>query len=181
MPHNRYDNYGQGQGQGQGGMGGGNPFTGGMFGPVGGPQNIGGQGQMSDRELQALMQMYQSQIGGGGQMMQAGGGSGPTLPQYNPALAGPTGVPPIDASGVGIDPAGMAPGGAAGMDFGTGAITAGVDSIGDAAMYAWQQEQMERRRLEQMMAMGGGGMSGFGPAAGQGFSQTGGGIPGSFA
>ena len=150
MPHNFR------QGQGQGGMGGGNPFTGGMFGPVGGPQNIGGQGQMSDRELQALMQMYQSQIGGGGQMMQAGGGSGPTLPQYNPALAGPTGVPPIDASGVGIDPAGMASGGAAGMDFGTGAIDQGVGAIGDAAL----MQLMERRRLEQMMAMGGGNLGG---------------------
>ena len=155
MPHNRYDNFGQGQGQGgMGAITGGNPFTGGMFGPVGGPQNIGGG--MSPQEQQALMAMYQSQIGGGGQMMQAGGGSGPTLPQYNPALAGPTGVPGIDASGLGIDTAGLAPGGAAGMDFGTGAITAGVDSIGDAAMYAWQQEQMEKRRLAEMLAMGGG-------------------------
>jgi len=173
MPHNRYDNYGQGQGQGQGGMGGGNPFTGGMFGPVGGPQNIGGQGQMSDRELQALMQMYQSQIGGGGQMMQAGGGSGPTLPQYNPALAGPTGVPPIDASGVGIDPAGMASGGAAGMDFGTGAIDQGVGAIGDAAL----MQLMERRRLEQMMAMGGGNLGGgidFGGGAATGMQWGGG-------
>jgi len=148
MPHNFR------QGQGQGGMGGGNPFTGGMFGPVGGPQNIGGG--MSPQEQQALMAMYQSQIGGGGQMMQAGGGSGPTLPQYNPALAGPTGVPPIDASGVGIDPAGMAPGGAAGMDFGTGAIDQGVGAIGDAAL----MQLMERRRLEQMMAMGGGNLGG---------------------
>ena len=152
MPHNRYDNYGQGQGQG--GMGAGNPFTGGMFGPVGGPQNIGGG--MSPQEQQALMAMYQSQIGGGGQMMQAGGGSGPTLPQYNPALAGPTGVPGIDASGVGIDPTGMAPGGAAGMDFGTGAIDQGVGAIGDAAL----MQLMERRRLEQMMAMGGGNLGG---------------------
>jgi len=177
MPHNRYDNFnnfGQGQGGGQGFLpmgggrgaemmqagGGGNPFTGlgGTFGLSGGMQ---GGGQLTPQDI-AMMQAAR-------------------LPQYNPALEGPTGVPPIDASGLGIDPAGLAPGGAAGMDFGTGAITAGVDSIGDAAMYAWQQEQMERRRLEQMMAMGGGGMSGFGPAAGQGFSQTGGGIPGSFA
>ena len=154
MPHNFR------QGQGQGGMGGRNPFTelGGAFGLERGPQNIGGG--MSPQEQQALMAMYQSQIGGGGQMMQAGGGSGPTLPQYNPALAGPTGVPPIDASGVGIDPAGMAPGGAAGMDFGTGAIDQGVGAIGDAAMYAWQQEQMEKRRLAEMLAMGGGNLGG---------------------
>jgi len=171
MPHNFR------QGQGQGGMGGRNPFTelGGAFGLERGPQNIGGG--MSPQEQQALMAMYQSQIGGGGQMMQAGGGSGPTLPQYNPALAGPTGVPPIDASGVGIDPAGMASGGVAGMAFGTGAIDQGVAAIGDAAL----MQLMERRRLEQMLAMGGGGMSGFGPAAGMGGATPGGGIPGSFA
>ena len=182
MPHNNFNNFGQGPVGGMGGgspftggMSGGNPFTsGGMFGPVGGPQNIGGgQGQMSDRELQELMQMYQSQ----------GGGGGGELPNYNPALAGPTGVQPIDASGLGIDPrtAGMAPGGIGGMaPTGVGAITAGVDSIGDAAMYAWQQEQMEKRRLAQLMAAGGG-MSGFGPAAGMGGATPGGGIPGSFA
>ena len=165
MPHNNFNNFGQGPVGGMGGgspftggMSGGNPFTsGGMFGPVGGPQNIGGgQGQMSDRELQELMQMYQSQ----------GGGGGGALPNYNPALAGPTGVQPIDASGLGIDPrtAGMAPGGTGGMDpTGVGAIDQGVagmqGAIGDAANFVMMQE-MEKRRLAQLIAAGGGGMSG---------------------
>ena len=159
MPHNRYDNFnnfGQGQGGGQGFLpmgggrgaemmqagGGGNPFTGlgGTFGLSGGMQ---GSGQLTPEEIALLMQM-------------GGGGGGGQLPNYNPALAGPTGVPGIDASGVGIDPAGMAPGGAAGMDFGTGAIDQGVGAIGDAAL----MQLMERRRLEQMMAMGGGNLGG---------------------
>jgi hypothetical protein len=167
MPHN-FNNFGQGQG----GMGGGNQFTGGMFGPVGGTQNIGGRG-MSDQELQALLM----QMGGGG-----GGGS---LPVYNDPLAGPTGPTgpqEINTSALGINPAGMAPGGAAGMDFGTGAIDQGVSAMGDAGMQmAMQMAEAERQRkmmLQMQMATGGGG---FGPAAGQGFSQTGGGIPGSFA
>ena len=144
MPHN-FNNFGQGQG----GIGGGNPFTGGMFGPMDGPQNIGGRGQgMSDQELQALLQMYQSQAGGGG---------GGALPVYNDPLAGPAQTPQINTSGLGINPAGadMAPGGAAGMDFGTGAIDQGVGAIGDATNFMMMQE-MEKRRLAQLMAAGGG-------------------------
>jgi hypothetical protein len=68
------------------------------------------------------------------------------------------------------------------MDFGTGAIDQGVSAMGDAGMQmAMQMAAAERQRkmmLQMQMAAGGGG---FGPAAGQGFSQTGGGIPGSFA
>ena len=173
MPHNNFNNFGQGPVGGMGGgsqfaggMSGGNPFTsGGMFGPVGGPQNIGGgQGQMSDRELQELMQMYQSQ----------GGGGGGALPNYNPALAGPAGPQELNTSGLGINPAGagMAPGGAAGMDFGTGAIDQGVGAIGDATMQmALQQagivQQMaeaerQRKMMLQMQGMGGA-PSGLGP------------------
>jgi len=181
MPHNRYDNFNN-FGQGQGGMGGGrgaemmqasggNPFTG-LGGTFGLPGGIQGRGQLTPEEI-AMMQAAQLQ--GGGQ-----------LPQYNPALEGPTGVPPIDASGLGIDPrtAGMAPGGTGGMDpTGVGAIDQGVagmqGAIGDAANFVMMQE-MEKRRLAQLMAAGGG-MSGFGPAAGMGGATPGGGIPGSFA
>ena len=168
MPFN-YNNFGQGQGGGQGflPMGGGSPYTGGTFGPEGGIQ---GRGQLTPEEIALLMQM-----GGGG-------GGGPTLPVYNDPLAGPAQTPQINTSALGINPTGMAPGGAAGMDFGTGAIDQGVSAMGDAGMQmAMQMAEAERQRkmmLQMQMATGGGG---FGPAAGQGFSQTGGGIPGSFA
>ena len=166
-----YNNFGQGQGGGQGflPMGGGSPYTGGTFGPEGGIQ---GRGQLTPEEIALLMQM-------------GGGGGGGSLPVYNDPLAGPTGPTgpqEINTSALGINPAGMAPGGAAVMDFGTGAIDQGVSAMGDAGMQmAMQMAEAERQRkmmLQMQMATGGGG---FGPAAGQGFSQTGGGIPGSFA
>ena len=168
MPHNRYDNFnnfGQGQGGGQGFLpmgggrgtemmqagGGGNPFTG-LGGTFGLPGGIQGRGQLTPEEI-AMMQAAQLQGGG-------------ELPNYNPALAGPTGVQPIDASGLGIDTvaADMAPGGIGGMDpTGVGAINQGVagmqSGIGDAANFVMMQE-MEKRRLAQLIAAGGGGMSG---------------------
>lgn len=159
MPHNNFNNFGQGPVGGMGGgspftggMSGGNPFTsGGMFGPVGGPQNIGGgQGQMSDRELQELMQMYQSQ----------GGGGGGALPNYNPALAGPAGPQELNTSGLGINPAGMASGGLGGVDpTGAGAIGTGMDDVQSSLMVIAMQEA-ERKRMREMMLelqMGGGG------------------------
>ena len=158
MPHN-FNNFGQGQG----GIGGGNPFTGGMFGPMDGPQNIGGRGQgMSDQELQALMQMYQSQGGGGG---------GGALPVYNDPLAGPAQTPQIETGGLGINPEGMAQGGSAGMDFGTGAIDQGVGAIGDATMQmALERAEQERwRKMIEMQAQMSGVMGGGNVPSGIGY------------
>jgi len=154
-----------------GGMSGGNPFTsGGMFGPVGGPQNIGGgQGQMSDRELQELMQMYQSQ----------GGGGGGALPNYNPALAGPAGPQELNTSGLGINPAGMASGGLGGVDpTGAGAIGTGMDDV-QSSLMAIAMQEAERKRMREMMLelqMGGGG--GMGAGAMPGGVNMGGGYQG---
>jgi len=183
MPHNNFNNFGQGPVGGMGGgsqfaggMSGGNPFTsGGMFGPVGGPQNIGGgQGQMSDRELQELMQMYQSQ----------GGGGGGALPNYNPALAGPAGPQELNTSGLGINPAGMASGGLGGVDpTGAGAIGTGMGDVQEGLLSIAMKKAEEERMLEMMLKMGGGGMGGGGNYAsgmqwGVPPQNWGGGIPG---
>ena len=156
MPFN-YNNFGQGQGGGQGflPMGGGSPYTGGTFGPAGGIQ---GRGELTPEELALLRQM-----GGGG-------GGGPTLPAYNdPALAGPAQTPQIETGGLGINPEGMAQGGSAGMDFGTGAIDQGVGAIGDATMQmALERAEQERwRKMIEMQAQmsGAGGIGAGGPTA----------------
>jgi hypothetical protein len=128
-----------------------NFMQGGMFGPSGGPQGMGG---LTEQELRMVM---------GGQQ----GGIGGQMPQYNQAPAG--GPPPpqtIGGVGQGVDPSmigGGAQGGLDGMDFGEGAITGGMGQ-GQAALMGMAQQNMRdeemAKMLAQMAAMQGGGAGG---------------------
>jgi hypothetical protein len=128
-----------------------NFMQGGMFGPSGGPQGMGG---LTEQELRMVM---------GGQR----GGIGGQMPNYNQAPAG--GPPPpqtIGGVGQGVDPSmigGGAQGGLDGMDFGEGAITGGMGQ-GQAALMGMAQQNMRdeemAKMLAQMAAMQGGGAGG---------------------
>jgi hypothetical protein len=132
-----------------------NFMQGGMFGPSGGPQGMGG---LTEQELRMVM---------GGQQ----GGIGGQMPQYNQAPAG--GPPPpqtIGGVGQGVDPSmigGGAQGGLDGMDFGEGAITGGMGQ-GQAALMGMAQQNMRdeemAKMLAQMAAMQGGGAGGMAQA-----------------
>ena len=143
-------------------------MQGGMFGPMSGPQNIGGAiggiggglgqnigggrgiggAQVSDREMQAIIQQM---------LMQSQSPTGGALPVYdNPAPAGgppaPQGVPGIGTSGV--DPSmigGGAGGGLQGMDFGAQDIASGTRGTQEGLMNLAMQ-QAEAKRLEKMLA-----------------------------
>ena len=132
-----------------------NFMQGGMFGPSGGPQGMGG---LTEQELRMVM---------GGQQ----GGIGGQMPNYNQAPAG--GPPPpqtIGGVGQGVDPSmigGGAQGGLDGMDFGEGAITGGMGQ-GQAALMGMAQQNMRdeemAKMLAQMAAMQGGGAGGMAQA-----------------
>jgi hypothetical protein len=116
-----------------------NFMQGGMFGPSGGPQGMGG---LTEEELRMVM---------GGQQ----GGIGGQMPQYNQAPAG--GPPPpqtIGGVGQGVDPSmigGGAQGGLDGMDFGEGAITGGMGQ-GQAALMGMAQQNMRDEEMAKMLA-----------------------------
>ena len=136
-----------------------NDMQGGMFGPPGGTQNLGGgTGQMTDRELQMLLgQLSRSQS-------ETGRGIGGTLPAYDsPAPRGgpaaPQGVPGLGDTG--IDPSmigGAAGGGLQGMDFGTKAVDEGMGGMQDAIMGIYKQKQEDERIRKLMLAAQGGGV-----------------------
>ena len=146
-----------------------NDMQGGMFGPPGGTQNLGGgTGQMTDQELQMLLGQLRTQS-------PTGGGIGGTLPAYDsPAPRGgpasPQGVPGIGDSG--IDPNMIAQVGAAGggldkMNFGTQAVDQGMGNMQDAIMGIYRQNQEDERIRKLMLAAQGGGV-GMGSAMGGG-------------
>jgi len=122
-----------------------NNMQGGMFGPMGGSQNIGG-GQMSQKEWEMLLGSMQ--------------GNSPTLPNYAPAgTAQPQQVPGIGTTG--IDPSMMRNTVGGGLDGIP--MTPQGDSMGGMqdAIMGFGQRQLEEERLKQMLAMArGGGMAG---------------------
>jgi len=128
-----------------------NDMQGGMFGPPGGTQNLGGgMGQMTDRDLEMLL----------GQM-RSGSQTRGTLPVYDsPAPAGgpasPQGVPGLRDSG--IDPSMIdsgAGGGLQGMDFGPQGDQMG--GMRDAIMSMGRQKAEEERIRKLLLAAQGGG------------------------
>ena len=145
-----------------------NDMQGGMFGPPGGTQNLGGgMGQMTDRELQMLLGQLRTQS-------PTGGGIGGTLPAYDsPAPRGgpaaPQGVPGLGDSG--IDPNMIAQVGAAGggldkMNFGTQAVDQGMGGMQDAIMGIANQKAEDERIRKLLEAYRGGGSMGAGMGAG---------------
>ena len=158
-----------------------NDMQGGMFGPPGGTQNLGGgMGPMTDRDLQMLLgQLSRSQS-------PTGGAIGGTLPAYDsPAPRGgpaaPQGVPGLGDTG--IDPSmigGAAGGGLQGMDFGGQDIAGGMQDTQEGIMSiarqkAQAQAQEEMIRKLMLAARGGGvgmgagmGASGIQPSPGMG-------------
>ena len=135
-----------------------NDMQGGMFGPPGGTQNLGGgMGQMTDRELQMLLGQHGTQT-------PTRGGIGGTLPAYDsPAPRGgpaaPQGVPGLGDTG--IDPSmigGAAGGGLDKMDFGTQAFDEGMGNMQDAIMGIYKQKQEDERIRKLMLAAQGGGV-----------------------
>ena len=134
-----------------------NDMQGGMFGPPGGTQNLGGgMGPMTDRDLQMLLgQLSRSQS-------PTGGAIGGTLPAYDsPAPRGgpaPQGVPGLGTTG--IDPSmisGGAGGGLQGMDFNTQAFDDGMGGMQDA-ITSMGRQKMEEERIRKLLeaSMGGG-------------------------
>ena len=123
-----------------------NNMQGGMFGPMGGSQNMGGMGQMSERELAMMLASMQ--------------GNSPTLPNY--ATAGPP--PPSQVPGIGttgIDPSMMSNTVGGGLDGIP--MTPQGDSMGGMqdAIMGFGQRQLEEERRKQMLAMARGrGMAG---------------------
>ena len=124
-----------------------NNMQGGMFGPMGGSQNMGGMGQMSERELAMLLGSMQGNSPTGGSLPNY---STPRPPQQVPGI-GTTGIDPSMMSntvGGGLDGIPMTPQG---------------DSMGGMqdAIMGFGQRQLEEERLKQMLAMArGGGMAG---------------------
>ena len=115
-----------------------NYMQGGMFGPMGGSQNIGGMGQMSERELAMLLGS-----------MQGNSPTGGSLPNYS------TPRPPQQAPGIGttgIDPsmmAGAAEGGLQGMN-----MNPAGDSMGGMqdAIMDFGARKLEEERLRKLLA-----------------------------
>ena len=130
-------------------MQGGSGMQGGLFGPMSGPQNFGGRGQLTDQEMQMLLGQMQSQSPTGG-----------SLPMYKSPSLSPQEVPGLGSTG--IDPnmlAGGASGGLQGMDFGPQA----GDQMGgmqDAIMSMGRQKAEEERIAKLLAASMGGGMGG---------------------
>ena len=126
-------------------MQGGSGMQGGLFGPMSGPQNFGGGGQLTDQEMQMLLGQMQSQSPTGG-----------SLPMYNSPSLSPQEVPGLGSTG--IDPsmmAGGASGGLQGMDFGPQA----GDQMGgmqDAIMSMGRQKAEEERIAKLLAASMGG-------------------------
>mgnify|MGYP003137536728 CR=1 FL=1 len=124
-----------------------NNMQGGMFGPMGGSQNIGGMGQMSERELAMLLGSMQ--------------GNSPTLPNYS-TPAPPQQVPGIGTTG--IDPSMMSNTVGGGLDGIP--MTPQGDSMGGMqdAIMSFGQRQLEEERLRKLLetVRGGGGMGGMG-------------------
>ena len=124
-----------------------NYMQGGMFGPMGGSQNIGGMGQMSERELAMMLGSMQGNSPTGGRMPNY---STPAPPQQVPGI-GTTGIDPSMMSntvGGGLDGIPMTPQG---------------DSMGGMqdAIMSFGQRQLEDERLRQLLAtVRGGGMAG---------------------
>ena len=142
-----------------------NDMQGGMFGPQGGLQNIGG-GQMTDRELQMLLGQMRSQSPTGG-----------ALPNYDsPGPAGgpppPQGVPGLGTTG--IDPRMMsseASGGLGGMNFGEQDIAGGMQDAQEGLMSIARQNaqaQREAEMLKRLLEAAGGTAGGMGGAGGSG-------------
>ena len=130
-----------------------NNMQGGMFGPMGGSQNIGG-GQMSQKEWEMLLGSMQ--------------GNSPTLPNYAPAgTAQPQQVPGIGTTG--IDPSMMRNTVGGGLDGIP--MTPQGDSMGGMqdAIMGFGQRQLEEERLRQLLmaSRGGGGMGGGIPQSAQ--------------
>ena len=127
-----------------------NNMQGGMFGPMGGSQNIGGMGQMSERELAMMLASMQGNSPTGGRLPNY---STPAPPQQVPGI-GTTGIDPSMMSntvGGGLDGIPMTPQG---------------DSMGGMqdAIMSFGQRQLEDERLRQLLmaTRGGGGMGGMG-------------------
>jgi len=117
-----------------------NNMQGGMFGPMGGSQNIGG-GQMSQKEWEMLLGSMQ--------------GNSPTLPNYAPAgTAQPQQVPGIGTTG--IDPSMMRNTVGGGLDGIP--MTPQGDSMGGMqdAIMSFGQRQLEEERLKRLFAGAGG-------------------------
>ena len=119
-----------------------NNMQGGMFGPMGGSQNIGGMGQMSERELAMMLGSMQGNSPTGGRMPNY---STPAPPQQVPGI-GTTGIDPSMMSntvGGGLDGIPMTPQG---------------DSMGGMqdAIMSFGQRQLEEERLKRLFAGAGG-------------------------
>jgi hypothetical protein len=131
-------------------MQGGSGMQGGLFGPMSGPQNFGGRGQLTDQEMQMLLGQMQSQSPTGG-----------SLPMYNSPSLSPQEVPGLGSTG--IDPnmlAGGASGGLQGMDFGPQA----GDQMGGMqdAIMSMGRQKAEEERIAKLLAASMSGMSGGG-------------------
>ena len=135
-----------------------NNMQGGMFGPMGGSQNMGGMGRMSERELAMILAS-----------MQGNSPTGTTLPNYAPAgPAQPQQVPGIGTTGLDSQmTTGAAGGGLQGMDFGAQDLAGGMQDVQDA-MFRIGQNKLEEERLRQLLmaTRGGGGMGGMGGMGG---------------
>ena len=156
-----------------------NDMQGGMFGPPGGTQNLGGgMGQMTDRELQMLLGQLRSQS-------PTGGAIGGTLPAYDsPAPRGgpaaPQGVPGLGDTG--IDPSmigGAAGGGLQGMDFNPQASDDGMGGMQDAIMSMGRQKAEDERIRKLLDAYRSGGV-GMGTGMGAGGIQPSPGMGGGY-
>jgi hypothetical protein len=121
-----------------------NNMQGGMFGPMGGSQNIGGMGQMSERELAMMLAGMQGNSPTGGR-----------LPNY--ATAGPP--PPSQVPGIGttgIDPSMMRNTVGGGLDgVNMNAPSNPLGPMEDAIMN-FGQRQLEEERLKRLFAGAGG-------------------------
>ena len=128
-----------------------NYMQGGMFGPLGGSQNMRGIGQLTDRDLQLIA----SQMGSLGADRDRA-----VLPNYaSPAPAGgPQGPPRVPGIGTtGIDPsmmAGAAEGGLQGMNMNP--VGDSMGGMQDAIM-DFGARKMEEERLRKMLADAGSG------------------------
>ena len=128
-----------------------NYMQGGMFGPLGGSQNIGGMGQLTDRDLQLIASQMGSPRADRGRAI---------LPNYgSPAPAGgPQGPPTVPGIGsTGIDPsmmAGAAEGGLQGINMNpTGDSMGGMQD----AIMDFGARKLEEERLRKLLATAGGG------------------------
>lgn len=160
-----------------------NSMQGGAFGPQGGLQNIGGGlggGQMSDRDLQLILEGMRSKSPTGGALPNydsPGPAGGPPPPQGVPGL-GTTGIDPrmIDSgAGGGLDR----------MDFGAQDIAGGMQDTQEGLMSLARQNAQAQREAEMLKRLleaaggtaggmaGGMGAGGIQPSPGMGTTQAG--------